>query len=180
MKVETARIIGAITFSFICILGSVKLKEIGEITEPSFVIFALTSVFIGLFIAYSHRIEFLNLKNLEFKMCQVEKVRQDVISREENIKKISLLLCEITALESSIRGFGVSARANKIRKKWYRSKATQLLDAVKASDDEKNKTLKPLELFNDIFQEEIHDEDKIEEGWKKFWMYLEDDIATDK
>ena len=183
MKIETANMmrntakrIGTIIFSLIGILGSVKLKTTGVISEPTLVVFVLSSVFVGLFIVYSHRIEFLNLLKLEFKMRQVEEARQDVIKREENIKKIAILICEITAFESAIRGLSVSREANKIRKRWFKSKSLQLLDTVGVKHSEKEKTLKVIKLFSSIFQGKRYDKEKVSAGWEKFWAYIESDI----
>jgi len=79
---ETKTIVVAITASFIGIVLGVVLLSIGLIGEVSFVTLFIIISLVGLFIAFSPRVESINLKELTLTLAKVQEIQQAVIAKE--------------------------------------------------------------------------------------------------
>ena len=71
------------------VYGSFWLKSNGHISEPSFVLFALCSVLLSLFIAYSHCIEEFNLRELKVTLREIKET-------EASIKELAAAIVELS------------------------------------------------------------------------------------
>lgn len=72
------RVTGAMILSIIGILGSVKLKVDGIVSEPSLVILIGFSLLVGIFIAYSNRIKELNFRELKLTLEEIKETEDAV------------------------------------------------------------------------------------------------------
>lgn len=78
----------AIIFAFSGMLGSLKLKVDGIISEPSFVVFVAFSILAGLLIAFVDRIEKFSLRNLEMTLREVKQT-------EASVKEVARAILEV-------------------------------------------------------------------------------------
>ena len=78
------------------VYGSFWLKSKEHISEPSFVIFVLCSVLLSVFIAYSHRVEELNLRDIKITLREIKET-------EASIKELASALVELSESDSHAR-----------------------------------------------------------------------------
>ncbi|WP_193075410.1 hypothetical protein [Pseudomonas sp. FME51] len=86
-------ILGFLSSIFI-ITFATYMKVFGFITEPSFVVFVLAGLVIGLFIAFSDRVESVSLKG-KLVLSKIEKKHEDILNIESSIKEISRSTMEL-------------------------------------------------------------------------------------
>lgn len=83
----------ALLISLFGISGSICLKGFSFISEASFVIFILTSVLVGLFIAYSDKVRSVNLKEGEI-------ILQEMKEAESSVKELGRAVLDVTEASS--------------------------------------------------------------------------------
>jgi hypothetical protein len=85
----------ATVFACIGIFGSVKLKSLYTLSEPSLLALLFGSVLLGLFIAYSDKVQVV-----DFSKGQL--VLREIKASEDVVKRLAMLVAETT--ESSMDG----------------------------------------------------------------------------
>lgn len=85
-------LIAVIAFCFL-VYGSFFLKSNKHISEPSFVLFVLCTVLLSIFIAYSHRIEELNLRDIKITLREIKET-------EASIKELAAAIVELSESDS--------------------------------------------------------------------------------
>jgi hypothetical protein len=85
---KTNALIAIIAFC-VLVYGSFWLKSNKHISEPSFVLFVLCSVLLSLFIAYSHRVEELNFKEIKVTLREIKET-------EASIKELAAAIVELS------------------------------------------------------------------------------------
>jgi hypothetical protein len=87
------KVIGATVLALAGILGSVGLKLSGAVSEPTLIVFVGFSLAVGLFVAYSDRIEYFSLKNLDLKLREIRQA-------EASVKEVAGTLLDVIEKKS--------------------------------------------------------------------------------
>lgn len=109
------RITCAIIFIASGVLGSLKLKMTGVISEPSFDLFILVSVAVSLFISFPNRFRSFEVQagKLKIEFEKVEAARKEVEQREQSVRRTAMILAQIAVF---IGAFGNRAKSEKMKK----------------------------------------------------------------
>lgn len=83
----------ALIVAAVGILGSVYLKYIGVISEPSLIVLILANALIGLFIYYSDKVKSINLKEGEL-------ILQEMKETESSVKELGRAVLELNEASS--------------------------------------------------------------------------------
>lgn len=168
----------AIIFFIVGVLGALGLISLKFIGEYSFVSLIGLSLLGSFVVWFKDRIIKAQFSTLSFELSQIQQVRDDVIAREEHIRKIALIIGEITLFSSATNGRHFSAGISELRRKWYELKVKEMMDTISAFPDEEEKVFKYIKQFNLIYTPGYFDEEKTNIGWKKFWDFAISDISN--
>lgn len=109
--------------------GSVCLKGKGFISEPSFVIFVIAGILIGLFIAYAERVKSVNLTSGELVLSEIERKHEDILRLETSVKRIASATLDMVEV-SRAGSWAVTEDENK-RYDLAKERLTELLNSGK-------------------------------------------------
>jgi len=177
---ETKVIAAAAAISLIGITLLVWLLSVKLIGETVFAGLFVVLLLTGLFITFSNRVELFSLKELSIKFAQVEGARNEVEAREKSIQKIALLLGEITLFTSVTDGMSFPKETRELRREWYKSKVTELLDLISACPEDRKNVFKFIDKFKATYFDDHFDAEHTEEGWVEFWAMASADINENK
>jgi hypothetical protein len=128
--IPKARIILAMTFMIIGVLGSFKLIISGFIGGPSFIVLVCISALISFVIAFNDRIELLSFRELKIVLAKVESARKEVEEREQSIRRITLGLSEIIMFFAAFNHRAVDTKTYQLESQWLEAKVRKLLSDI--------------------------------------------------
>lgn len=168
MAAPKARIAAAIILSVIGIVGSIGLIAFGLIGELSFVLLLISSVFIGLVVAFIDRIQSFSLRELKVEMAKVETARQEV-------EDIAMTLAEISVFFAAFNHRFGSKESHRIEREWITTKVHNLLGSIKKDTATKEKVLGYLTEVQKMDALRESDSDEGDAMWHAMWKTIEDD-----
>ncbi|MBY8967321.1 hypothetical protein KHP57_16635 [Algiphilus sp. NNCM1] len=87
------KVVASLITSFVGIAGSIYLKALGIISEPSLVLLILASTLVGLFLSYSDKVKSVNLKKGEL-------ILKEMKDTESSVKELGRAVLEVTEASS--------------------------------------------------------------------------------
>lgn len=143
-------VIFAIILTLSGVAGFLKLKVSGIISEPSFDLFMVLSVFVGLFIAYSDKVISFSFRDWKMEFAKVKNARQEIEQIEQSIRKMALILSQIAVFIGAFGRRTTNVSNNEVEIAWLSKKANFLLSEIDATSDEKTSFLSSLNRLKSL------------------------------
>lgn len=171
MQSTVALIVGAV--ALILFTGLLMSKHLGQMSYVSL----LTAT--GLVCLVLHgfsRLRELDLKNLKVTLDKMERVKEEIFAKEEDLRRVSLLASQLIAFNSAFEGRMHDGESYRLQNEWYYQKIKELLDAVEASPET---TADVLKYFHSLRNRDVSAGDQKKLKWDDLMDMIREDIGED-
>jgi hypothetical protein len=145
-----------------------------RISGSEYVVLFLSAGVMALGLYGFRRLREFDLKNLRFVLSEIRDVQQSIYAKEEDLRSIAFRLAEILAVTVAFQGRWGSQRSNELKRRWYRSKARNLLNEIQVPPDRREKVFSVLDALDEMDQMEASDERS--EKFDEILRQIEDDL----
>ena len=132
------------------------LLVLGYVGEAAYVFLAAGSALMGLVLHGFGRLQEFDLKNLKLVLRELKETKEDLFVKQQQLSSLAVPLAQIIAFSSAVEGRLSNKESFTLRRKWYKKKIQELIEALgieAASDKETRKYLEKYEEIDKAFGE---------------------------
>lgn len=126
------------------------LLILGYVGEAAYAFLAAVSALMGLVLHGFGRLQEIDLKNLKLVLRELKETKEELFVKQQQLSSLAVPLAQIIAFSSAVEGRLSSKESFSLRRKWYKKKVQELIEALGIDSVSDKETRKYLEKYEEI------------------------------
>lgn len=136
----------------VCFIVFTTLRCFGKLNDLSYCSMIIVLFLVILALIFYPRLKELDLKNLRLTLIEINEAKEEVASKEKEIKEIAKTLARITAFTGQVQNRMLGEGTHELHEEWYRQQIEYLLKVASFTEDDRKDIFRIYDVYNEFDQ----------------------------